>query len=145
MAANTLDPGARGGARTRDLSNPAYQAYRILHVGFVVAPVLAGLDKFFEVLVEWTTYLWPAVPEVTGIAPGTFMAIVGGIEVAAGLLVAISPRLGGYVVSAWLAGIILNLLLLGEHYDIALRDLGLLLGALALARLATAFDGGRRR
>jgi hypothetical protein len=127
-------------AGTRDSSNPAYQAYQILHIGFIAAPIVAGLDKFLELLAEWTRYLWPGVPEITGLAPETFMGIVGGIEILAGLIVAFKPRIGGYIVSAWLLGIIVNLLLLGDYYDIALRDLGLALGALALARLATAFQ-----
>lgn len=127
-------------AGTRDFSNPAYQAYRVLHIGFIIAPIVAGLDKFLELLAEWTRYLWPGVPEITGLAPETFMGIVGGIEVIAGLIVAFRPKIGGYVVSAWLVGIIINLLLLGDYYDIALRDFGLALGALALARLATAFQ-----
>lgn len=126
-------------AGTRDLSSPAYQAYRILHIGFIVAPIVAGIDKFFDLLTQWTQYLWPAVPELLGIAPETFMMIVGVIEIAAGLIVAVKPRIGGYIVAAWLVGIILNLLVLGGYYDIALRDLGLALGALALARLATTF------
>lgn len=130
--------GAAAGAR--DLSSPGYQAYRVLHLGFVVAPVLAGADKFLMLLSEWTHYLWPVVPDLLGIAPRTFMGVVGVIEIAAGLLVAINPKVGGYVVSAWLVGIILNLLLLGQYYDVALRDLGLALGAFALARLATAYE-----
>ncbi len=145
MAEINVDQRHAATAGARDLSNPAYQAYRILHLGFIVAPILAGLDKFFDLLTVWTQYLWPAVPEITGIAPQTFMGIVGGVEILAGLLVAVRPKIGGYVVAAWLLGIILNLLLLGEYYDIALRDLGLALGALALARLATVFEGARSR
>jgi hypothetical protein len=123
---------------TRD---PARQAYGILRLGFVVAPILFGLDKFADWLVDWQTYL---APEIDDLVPGTAhqaMLAVGVIEILAGLVVAIRPRFGGYLVAAWLAGIIVNLLLLGDHYDVALRDFGLLLGALALARLATAFDG----
>jgi hypothetical protein len=121
------------------LDNPAYQAFLTLRVGFVVAPILFGLDKFTNLLVDWTTYLAPAVDRlVPGSASGAMLA-VGVVEIVAGLVVAVRPKVGGYLVAAWLAGIIGNLLLLGDHYDIALRDLGLLLAALALARLATAF------
>lgn len=126
-------------ARTADMGDPVYQAFRILHVGFVAAPILAGLDKFFGVMADWSVYLWSGVPSLTGLSPAAFMGIVGVVEIVAGVLVAVKPRIGGYVVAAWLTGIILNLLLLGDFFDIALRDLGLALGALALARLATAF------
>lgn len=120
--------------------NPAYQAYRILQLGFVAAPILAGLDKFFNILVDWEQYLAPFVGDL--IAPGVFMAIVGVVEIVAGIGVALKPRLFAYVVAAWLVGIILNLLLIPGYYDIALRDLGLALGALALGRLSQQFDRG---
>ena len=118
---------------------PAYQAYLILRTGFVLAPILFGLDKFTTLLTDWTTYLAPAVDRLIPGTATTAMAAVGVIEIAAGLVVAVRPKVGGYLVAAWLAGIITNLLLLGDHYDVALRDFGLLLAALALARLATAF------
>jgi hypothetical protein len=118
----------------------ARQAFRILHLGFVVAPILAGLDKFFDVLVDWDRYLAPVVTDVLPFSVHLIMVAVGVIEIVAGLVVAIRPKIGGYLVAAWLAGIITNLLLLGDHYDVALRDFGLLLAALALARLATAFQ-----
>jgi hypothetical protein len=121
------------------IGNPTYQAYLILRTGFAIAPILFGLDKFTNLLADWTTYLAPAIDRlVPGSAAGAMLA-VGVVEVAAGLVVAVRPKIGGYLVAAWLAGIIANLLLLGSHYDVALRDLGLLLGALALARLATVF------
>jgi hypothetical protein len=121
------------------IDNPAYQAFLTLRVGFVVAPILFGLDKFTNLLADWTTYLAPAVDRlVPGSASGAMLA-VGVIEIVAGLVVAVRPKVGGYLVAAWLAGTIGNLLLLGDHYDVALRDFGLLLAALALARLATAF------
>jgi hypothetical protein len=120
----------------------ARQAFRILHVGFVVAPILAGLDKFFEVLVDWDRYLAPAVTDVLPVSGHSLMLAVGVIEIAAGVLVALRPRIGGYVVAVWLWAIIVNLLVAGDHYDIALRDFGLSLGALALARLAEAFPSG---
>ena len=118
--------------------DPAYQAYRILQAGFVAAPILAGLDKFFNILVDWERYLAPFVGNL--IAPGLFMALVGVVEVAAGIGVAIKPRIFAYVVSAWLVGIILNLLMLPGYFDIALRDLGLALGALALGRLSQKYQ-----
>jgi hypothetical protein len=118
----------------------ARQAYRILHVGFVVAPVLAGLDKFFDLLVDWDRYLAPVATDLLPVSAHTVMMVVGVVEIAAGVLVALRPRIGGYVVAAWLWAIIVNLLVAGDHFDIALRDFGLSLGALALARLAEAFD-----
>jgi hypothetical protein len=117
----------------------ARQAFRLLHVGFVVAPILAGLDKFFEVLVDWDRYLAPVATDVLPVSGHSFMLAVGVIEIAAGVLVAFRPRIGGYVVAVWLWAIILNLLVAGDYYDIALRDFGLSLAALALARLAEAY------
>jgi hypothetical protein len=124
-----------------DLSLPAFQGFTLLRAGFTAAPILFGLDKFAEVMVDWSTYLWS---EFASALPGTadqLMLVVGAIEIVAGILVAVRPRIGGLVVAAWLAGIIVNLLLVGDYYDIALRDFGLLLGALTLARLATIFPG----
>ena len=120
---------------------PEKQAYHILHVGFVAAPVLAGVDKFFNLLTHWTQYLSPLVPRLLPVSAQTFMYVVGVVEVIAGILVALKPRVGAYVVMAWLWGIILNLLILPGFFDVALRDFGLSLGALALARLAMKFDG----
>ena len=117
----------------------ARQAFRLLHVGFVVAPILAGLDKFFEVLVDWDRYLAPVATDVLPVSGHSLMLAVGVIEIAAGVLVAFRPRIGGYVVAVWLWAIILNLLVAGDYYDIALRDFGLSLAALALARLAEAY------
>jgi uncharacterized membrane protein YphA (DoxX/SURF4 family) len=114
----------------------AHQAYRILKFGFTVAPIVAGLDKFFNLLVDWTQYLTPLVPRWTGIAPTDFMMVVGVIEIIAGIVVVVKPKIGAWVVTAWLWGIIINLLLVPGYYDVALRDLGLSFGALALARLA---------
>lgn len=123
--------------RTR-LRDPSYQAFLLLRTVFTVAPILFGLDKFFNVMTDWPIYLagW-----IDGIVPGTAataMHIVGVIEIAAGILVAVAPRIGAYVVALWLAGIIVNLLTLPGFYDVALRDFGLLVGALALGRLAEA-------
>jgi hypothetical protein len=125
------------------LSNPAYQAFMLLRTGFTVAPILFGLDKFFDWMVDWRIYL---APEFNDLIPGNAhqaMLIVGAVEILAGVVVALRPRFGGYLVAAWLAGIIVNLLLQADFYDIALRDFGLLIGAVALARLATAFERPR--
>jgi hypothetical protein len=122
---------------------PARQAFRILHAGFVVAPILAGLDKFFDLLVDWDRYLAPVATDVLPVAGHTIMMAVGVVEIAAGVLVALRPRVGGWVVAAWLWAVIVNLLVAGDFYDIALRDFGLSLGALALARLAEAVGSGR--
>lgn len=138
MATEARPPGARP-AWTADMSDPAYQAFRALQIGFVVAPIVAGADKFVHRLTDWTEYLWPGIPDLLGVAPETFMYAVGVVEIVAGLVVAFKPRFGGYLVSAWLLGIIGNLLLLGSYFDVALRDLGLAIGAFALARLATAW------
>src|SRR5258708_25879723 len=127
-------------AKTGD---PAYQSYRILQAGFIAAPILAGLGKFFNVLVNWEKSLAPFVGNL--IAPGLFMGVVGVVEIAAGIGVAIKPRIYAYVVAAWLVGIILNLLILPGYFDVALRDLGLALGALALGRLSQKYDHPWRR
>jgi uncharacterized membrane protein YphA (DoxX/SURF4 family) len=121
---------------TEQNTDYAHQAYTILKFGFTVAPIVAGLDKFFNLLVDWTQYLTPLVPRWTGIDPAAFMMFVGIIEIIAGIVVAVKPKIGAWVVAAWLCGIIINLLLVPGYYDVALRDLGLLFGALALARLA---------
>jgi hypothetical protein len=130
-------------------SDPAAQAFMLLRIAFTVAPILFGLDKFAEVMIgDWPKYL---APEFNDLIPGSAqdaMYIVGGVEIAAGLVVAIMPRFGGLLVAGWLAGIIVSLLLVGGYADIALRDFGLLLGALTLARLASAYPGhvpSRRR
>lgn len=115
------------------------QAYRLLRTVFTIAPIAFGLDKFVGVLTDWDQYLAPLLNDMVPGSAHQAMLIVGVIEIAAGILVAVMPRLGGYVVAAWLAGIIVNLLLLGDFYDVALRDFGLLVGALALARLAAAY------
>jgi len=119
--------------------SPAYEAFLILRVAFVLAPLAAGLDKFMHILVNWDIYLAPSVARVIPIPPHTFMMAVGVVEVLAGLLVAFMPAIGAYVVAVWLWGIIVNLLLVPGFYDIALRDFGLSLGALALARLSQEF------
>ena len=130
-------------ART-DWRDPRYQAYALMRLAFIVAPIAFGLDKFFNVMVDWPQYL---APWINDIAPGTgqeFMYFVGGIEIVAGLAVALKPRYGAYVVAAWLGGIIINLLTYSDYYDIALRDFGLMLAALTLARLASVYDAPLR-
>ena len=121
--------------------SPAYQAYMILYAAFIVAPLLAGADKFFHFLVNWDQYLAPTIARMLPLDGHTFMLAVGVIEIVAAILVAIRPQIGAYVVMAWLWGIIVNLLLIPGYYDIALRDFGLSLGALALGRLAQHFEG----
>lgn len=131
-------------AETTTHPHSSHQAYQILHLGFTVLPILAGLDKFFEVLADWDRYLAPLFPQLLSISPETLMSLVGIIEIVAGLVVFFKPRLGGYLVMLWLWGIILNLLLIPGYYDIALRDFGLSLGALSLARLAVAHEATSR-
>jgi hypothetical protein len=118
----------------------AYQSFWLLRIGFFVAPLLAGIDKFWDLMVPWQQYLagW-----VNDIIPGDAvdaMHMVGVVEILAAFIVLIKPRIGAYVVAAWLAGIIINLVSLGNYWDVALRDLGLMLGALTLARLSTVYD-----
>ena len=126
--------------------NPAYQAYLLLRVGFTVAPILFGLDKFFNWTVDWTNYLAPWVNDIVPGSGQDFMYFVGAVEIAAGILVAVAPRLGGYVVAAWLAGIVVNLLTVDPptNCDIALRDFALMLAALTLGRLAQAYAQAHR-
>lgn len=120
-------------------NDPTYQAFWLLRLGFIVAPIAFGLDKFAHVLVDWDIYLAPEFSDLFNAQAHTLMYWVGAIEIVAGLVVALRPRFGGYLVAAWLGGIIANLLLMADFYDVALRDFGLLLAALTLARLAAAF------
>ena len=118
---------------------PAYQAFRLLQIGFTLAPILAGTDKFFHLMANWDMYLANRVEKLLPVSGHTFMLAAGVVEILAGLLVAIVPRIGGFVVGAWLCGIIVNLLLIPGFYDVALRDLGLAIGAFALGLLAREF------
>ena len=139
--ATVIHPAPSATAVRSRTSDPVFQAFWLLRIGFTVAPILFGLDKFVDWLVDWRIYL---APEIDDLVPGNAhqaMLIVGVIEIVAGIAVALRPRFGGYLVAAWLGGIIVNLLIQADFYDIALRDFGLLLGALTLGRLATAFDG----
>jgi uncharacterized membrane protein YphA (DoxX/SURF4 family) len=138
--------GSTDAAAQAGMAKAAYQGFWLLRIGFTVAPILFGLDKFFNWSVDWPDYLagW-----VNDIIPGSgqdWMYVVGAIEIAAGLLVAVAPRIGAFVVAAWLGGIVINLLTKNppEYYDIALRDFGLMLGALTLGRLAWAVPPARQ-
>jgi hypothetical protein len=139
--ATVFHPGSTTGAAIRPstYAQPGYQAYMILYAGFVALPIIAGVDKFFGLLTNWDTYLAPIVTQILGVEAHTFMLVVGVIEIVAGILVAVRPQIGAYVVGLWLLGIIVNLLLLGGAYDIALRDFGLSLGAFALGRISAEF------
>jgi len=130
-------PLAEVGTKT---GNPGYQAYRILHFGFTVAPIVAGLDKFFGLLVNWDQYLPSFVNGMVGGHGHSLMYLVGVIEIIAGLGVLFKPRIFAYVVAAWLLLIIANLLMIPGYFDVALRDLGLALGALALGRLSQEYS-----
>jgi len=119
-------------------NQPAFDAYRLLRVAFIAAPFLMGLDKFFNRLTQWPKFLCPLV--MNRVPPETFMRVAGVAEMAAGVLVLVKPKLGAYVVAAWLLLVIINLLLIPGYYDVALRDVGLLLAALALARLSAVYS-----
>ena len=129
------------------LKQPAYQAHLVLRIAFVVAPILFGVDKFFNWMTYWPTYLWVGIPNLISVSPQHFMYVVGVVEIAAGVLVLLWPRVGSWVVVAWLTGIVTNLLLksiaVGGHtqvfWDIALRDFGLMVAVVALAGLAAVF------
>lgn len=131
-------------AVSASLRDPRYQAFALLRVAFCVAPIAFGVDKFFNVLVDWPTYLAPWIDDIVPGSGQDFMYVVGAIEILAGVIVALKPRYGAYIVAAWLGGIIISLLTYSGFYDIALRDFGLLLGALTLARLASVYDAPRR-
>ena len=120
-------------------NDPSRQAYQILRFGFTVAPIVAGADKFFHLLVDWDKYLAPWFVRIIGNGHA-FMLAVGVIEIVAGILVAIKPRWGAYIVAFWLLGIVGNLITYPGYFDVALRDFGLALGAFALGRLAAEYD-----
>ncbi len=121
--------------------SPSYQAYQILHVILTIAPIAAGFDKFLHVLVNWDQYVSPLAYRFSPIPVHTMMLGVGVVEIAAGIIVAVAPRIGAWIVAAWLWAIILNLLSIPGYFDIALRDFGLSLAAVALARLSVEFAG----
>ena len=130
---------ARAGVATQ-AGSPAEQAYQILRFGFTVAPIVAGVDKFLHLLVNWDQYLPAFVNNLTGGRGHDLMYLVGVIEIVAGIGVFLKPKIFAYVVAAWLVLIIANLLMIPGYFDVALRDLGLALGALALARLSSVYD-----
>ncbi|GAB2651463.1 hypothetical protein [Kribbella swartbergensis] len=130
-------------ARREALSDPAYQAFLVLRTVFTVAPIVFGLDKFANLLTDWPGYLAPWIDDIVPGSGQDAMYAVGVIEIVAGVAVALIPRYGGLIVAAWLAGIILNLLTIPGFYDVALRDFGLLVAAVALARLATRYAPAR--
>lgn len=123
-----------------NVARPSYQAYQILRLGFTVAPIVAGLDKFFHFLVNWDQYLPSFINNLTGGHGHQLMLVAGVIEIVAGIGVALKPKIFAYVVAAWLLMIVVNLLMIPGYFDVALRDFGLSLGALALARLSHEFD-----
>jgi uncharacterized membrane protein YphA (DoxX/SURF4 family) len=133
--------GGKALARSGDWGDARYQAFFLLRVAFTVAPIAFGIDKFFNILVHWPDYLAPWVNDILPGSGQQLMHVVGVVEILAGIAVAIKPRYGAYVVAAWLAGIVVNLLSYSGYYDIALRDFGLMLAALTLARLASVYDG----
>jgi hypothetical protein len=136
--------GAAAATVAADLRDARFQAFALLRSAFTIAPIVMGLDKFFNVLVQWPTYLAPWINDIVPGSGQDFMYVVGAIEILAGVIVALKPRYGAYVVAAWLGAIIINLLTYSGFYDIALRDVGLMLGALSLARLAAVYDAPRR-
>lgn len=142
MTASALPHSAHGSSELlqRARSDPAYAAFLTLRIGFTVLPILMGVDKFTNKLVNWESYLAPWIVDVSPIGAHQVMLIVGVIEILAGIAVAIKPRYAAYVVAAWLAGIIINLLTYPGFYDVALRDFGLMLAALTLGGLASVYD-----
>jgi uncharacterized membrane protein YphA (DoxX/SURF4 family) len=144
MSSTTLRaPGGVVRSADERLRDPAYQSFLLLRIGFAVAPILFGADKFANVMVDWEKYLAPWIAHLSPLSKLHTMYVVGVVEIVAGLVVAVKPRYGAYLVAAWLAGIVLNLLTYSGFYDIALRDFGLMLGALSLARLASRYDRAR--
>jgi uncharacterized membrane protein YphA (DoxX/SURF4 family) len=128
------------GVLQRGRADPAYGAFLLLRIGFTVLPIVFGLDKFTDVLTKWDGYLAPWIVDLSPLSAHHTMLVVGVVEIVAGIAVALKPRYAAYIVAAWLAGIIINLLSYPGFYDIALRDVGLLLAALTLARLASVYD-----
>jgi hypothetical protein len=121
-----------------------WQVFMMLRTVFIVAPLLFGIDKFFNLMVKWPTYLAPLVTDVIPVTAQQFMYVVGVIEIVAAICVFLFPRFGSALVAIWLAGIIVNLLILGSGYDVALRDFGLFVAALALFRLSFVYSRSAR-
>lgn len=148
MAATSIPvPAGNGISRAlhRARVEPAYGAFLTLLAGFIILPIVFGLDKFTNVLTNWEGYLAPWLVGLLPFSAHTAMLIVGGVEIVAGILIALKPRYAAYVVALWLAGIIINLLTYPGFYDVALRDFGLLVAALALGQLARTYDPGNTR
>ena len=132
---------ARHGSLIEEIkADPGYQAFWLMRIAFTIAPILFGIDKFANVLVDWEKYLAPWIRNVSPLSATGTMHVVGVIEIVAGVAVALKPRYAAYIVAAWLAGIVINLLSYSGYYDVALRDFGLMLAALTLARLASKYD-----
>lgn len=138
-------PHSLGHTLHRAQIEPAYGAYVMLRIGFVLIPVIFGLDKFTNILTNWEHYLAPWLVTISPFSPHTMMLIIGVVEISAGVMVALKPRIASYVVALWLAGIIVNLVTYPGFYDVALRDFGLLVAALALARLAKTYNPAKGR
>src|SRR5829696_7205669 len=143
MTIHSTDRSTSSARSAQNLLDPSYQAFMLLRTAFVVAPIVFGLDKFTNILVNWDSYLAPWINDIVPGSASEAMYAVGVTEIVAGLVVAFMPRFGGWLVAAWLAGIIVNLLTLPGYYDVALRDFGLLVGAVALARLAAVYAPAR--
>jgi uncharacterized membrane protein YphA (DoxX/SURF4 family) len=122
---------------TADLADPAYQAYLLLRNAFTIMLILAGADKFLNAMIDWVQYLAPVIPRAVGVAPEIFLRGVGIVEIGLGILIAFVPRRAAYWAAGWLGLIVVNSLMAGTHFDVALRDFALVLGALALGRLAS--------
>jgi uncharacterized membrane protein YphA (DoxX/SURF4 family) len=110
--------------------------FTLLKLTFGIVPIVAGLDKFTDLLTRWEIYIHPSIEGILPFAPHTFMMVVGVIEIIAGIIVLAKPAIGGYVVSAWLTLIALTLLASGHYLDVAVRDLVMAVGAFSLARIA---------
>ena len=108
----------------------------VLRFTFGLVPIVAGLDKFTDILVNWDTYLHPGIASMLPFAAHTFMEIVGVIEIIAGVIVLIRPVIGGYIVMAWLWCIAIQLIASGKFFDVAVRDVVMGIGAMSLARLS---------
>jgi hypothetical protein len=123
---------------------PSYYAFQLLRLGFVIVPLLAGIDKFSHVMTNWDTYLANSIEKRLPMSGHGFMQVVGVVEIVAAVLVAVMPRIGAWVIAVWLLGIVVNLLLIPGFYDVAFRDLGLVFGAVALGILAREFGTSRK-
>lgn len=138
-ASHTVARSSAAASTSADIDNPVFQSFWLLRIAFTVAPILFGADKFAHVMTNWDKYLAPEFVDLLNVQAHTLMYVVGAIEIVAGLVVLARPRFGAFLVAAWLVGIIVNLAMIGGYYDVALRDFGLFLAALTLARLATVF------